>query len=212
MLAVDIETTGLNEKRHLITVISLYDDITNIGRVLRFVRLDVEEGRVRYTENYRDLVTELVVILDNAEHLCGFNAISFDIPFIACQFKIPYKTTTNWKNKTFDILNIARRHFNRTFSLGLLFKMNPVSSGGKTGTGLHAIEMAEKGQWEQLEAYCLADSCLIHEISSLKIIKCPEGGNWRRKNGGRIHDPLRVAQIDTSKFPELSFLVGPARI
>ena len=212
MLAFDIETTGLNEKQHLITVISLYDDITNIRRVLRFVVLDTDEGRIRYKDNYRDLVIELTEILDKAEHLCGFNAISFDIPFIACQFKIPYKTATNWKEKTFDILQIARCNFNRTFSLDLLFKMNPVSSGGKTSTGIQAIEMAKNGQWEKLEAYCLADSRLVHEISSLKIIKCPEGGNWRRKNGGRIHDPSRVAQIDTSKFPELSFLIGPGRI
>jgi hypothetical protein len=208
MLAIDIESLGLNKKRDLITVISIYDDLSHIKRVLRFVEIDVEDGRVRYKNNFRDLVTELMGILDKADHLCGFNAISFDIPFIACQFKIPYKTVTNWKNKTFDILNTARCHFERTFSLDLLFKVNPVSSGGKTGTGLQAVEMAKNGQWEELEAYCMEDSRLIHEISSLKIIKCPEGGKWRRKNGGRTNDPSRVAQIDTSKFPKLSFSIG----
>ena len=212
MLAIDIESLGLKKERDLITVISLYDDLTNIGRVLRFVEIDVEDGRVRYKNDFRDMVEDLILMLDKADYLCGFNAISFDIPFIECQFHIPYKTVTNWKNKTFDILNIARCHFKRTFSLDLLFKMNPVSSGGKTGTGLQAIEMAKNGQWEKLEAYCLKDTRLIHEISSLKIIKCPEGGHWRLKNGGRTHDPSRVAQIDTSKFPELSFSIGNGRV
>jgi len=205
MLAFDIETLGLNEKRDLITVISVYDPSTNLERVLRFVDITVEEGCVRYKTNYRHLVEELVEILDNADQLCGFNAVSFDIPFMACQFKIPVKTVNEWKEKTFDILKIARWQFSRTFSLNLLFSMNNVSSGGKTGDGLHAIEMAEKGQWDELEAYCLEDSRLIHEISSLKTIYCPEGGNWRRRNSGRTHDPLRVAQINTSLFPKLSF-------
>jgi hypothetical protein len=206
MLAFDIETLGLNEHRHFITVVSLYSK--DIERVLRFVEYDTNEGCVRYKKDYRDLVAELVDVLDKADHLCGFNAISFDIPFIACQFKIPYNTVTKWKSKTFDILQTARCHFNRTFSLNLLWTMNKVESDGKTSTGLEAIKMAETSRWEELEAYCLEDSRLIHAISSLKIIKCPEGGNWRRKNGGRSYDPERVAQIDTSKFPVLSFSFG----
>jgi len=205
MLAFDIETLGLNEHRHLITVISLYDPSTNTERVLRFVEYNTEEGCLRYKKGYRDLVVDLVNMLDKADHLCGFNAISFDIPFIACQFKIPYNTVTKWKSKTFDILETARCHFNRTFSLNLLWTINQVESGGKTGTGLEAIKMAETSRWEELEAYCLEDARLIQAISSLKTIKCPGGGNWRRKNGGRTYDPSRVAQIDTSKFPALSF-------
>jgi hypothetical protein len=207
MLALDIETLGLNEKRDLITVISLYDPSKNIERVLRFVEITIEEGYVRYKKDYRRTVGELVEILDKADHLCGFNAVSFDIPFVACQFKIPAKTVSMWKDKTFDILQTARCNFNRTFSLNLLVAMN-TSSGGKTSDGLQAIKMAEDGQWEELEAYCLQDSVLIHEISSMKTINCPEGGNWRLRNGGRTHDPSRVAQIDTSQFPTLSFSFG----
>jgi len=210
MLALDIETLGLNEKRDLITVVSVYDPSKNIERVLRFVDITIEEGCVRYKDDYRHLVEELVNILDKADHLCGFNAVSFDIPFMACQFKIPAKTVSKWKDKTFDILQTARCNFNRTFSLNLLVAMNK-SSGGKTSDGLQAIKMAEDGQWEELEAYCLQDSVLIHEISSLTTIYCPEGGNWRRRNGGRTHDPSRVAQIDTSQFPTLSFSFGVKR-
>ena len=208
MLSFDIETLGLNEKRDLITVISLYDPSKNIERVLRFVDITVEEGCVRYKPDYRHMVEELVEILDKADHLCGFNAVSFDIPFIACQFKIPAKTANEWKEKTFDILKISRCHFNRTFSLNLLFSMNNVSSCGKTSDGLHAIKMAETGQWKKLEDYCLEDSRIIHEISSLKTIYCPEGGNWRRRNSGQTHDPSHVAQINTSLFPKLSFSFG----
>ena len=208
MLAFDIETLGLNEKRDLITVISLYDPSRNIERVLRFVNKTAEDGCVRYKKDYRHIVGELVEILDEADHLCGFNAVSFDIPFMACQFKIPATTVNKWKDKTFDIFQTARYNFNRTFSLNLLVSMNNVSSGSKTSDGLQAIKMAEDGQWEELEAYCLQDSVLIHEISSMKTINCPEGGNWRLRNGGRTHDPSRVAQIDTSQFPKLSFSFG----
>ena len=86
--------------------------------------------------------------------------------------------------------------------------MNSVSSGGKTSNGLQAIEMAEKGQWEELEAYCLEDSRPIHEISSLETINCPGDGDWRRRNSERTHNPSRVAQINTSQFPKLSFSFG----
>ena len=212
MLAFDIETLGLNEHRHLITVISLYDPSTNTERVLRFVEYNTEEGCLRYKKGYRDLVVDLVNMLDKADHLCGFNAISFDIPFISYQFQIPSKTVTRWQEKTFDILQIARCHFKRTFSLTLLRTLNEVQSTGKTGNGLAAVELAEASKWVELEAYCLEDSRLIHQISSLAIINCPEGGNWRRKHAGRTHDRARLAQIDTSKFPDLSFSFGTASI
>jgi hypothetical protein len=212
MLAFDCETLGLNEHRNLITVIALFDPSTNTNRVLRFVEYNFEEGRVRYKKDYRDLVTELVDVLDKAEWLCGFNAIAFDIPFIACQFKIPSKTVRLWQDKTFDILRTARCHFKRTFSLNLLWTMNKVEGGGKTGTGLEAITLAETSQWKKLEEYCLQDTLLIHKISTLNTIFCPEGGNWRRANSGRTYNPSAVAQIDTSKFPELSFSIAAASI
>jgi hypothetical protein len=50
---------------------------------------------------------------------------------------------------------------------------------------------------------------LTYEVSRLKTIYCCEGYAWRKKHGDRTHDPTRVLQIHTDKFPALSFSFGP---
>jgi hypothetical protein len=209
MLAFDIETLGVNKRKDLITVISLYDPSTSppIARVLRFVDLN-EACDVVYCDDYLETVADLVKYLNDAEHLCAFNGVSFDIPFIQLQFNIPNATVQKWVLKTYDILETCRRGFGRTFNLNAALALNGVGSG-KTGSGLEAVHQAQQGRWDELCQYCLDDSRLTHELSSLPIVLCPEGYKWRKSHGDRTHDPANVFMISTEMFPALSFSYGP---
>jgi hypothetical protein len=207
MLAFDIETLGINKHMDKITVISLYDPEANIARVLRFIDLN-EDGDVVYCDKYLDTVKELVGYLDNAKHLCAFNGISFDIPFIQIQFKISNEKVQSWVLKTYDILETCRRGFGRTFKLDTVLALNGVGDG-KTGSGLKAVEQAKAGDFDELCKYCLDDSRLTHELSSLPVIQCPEGYKWRQTHQQRSHDPSRVLKINSTLFPKLSFSYGP---
>jgi hypothetical protein len=208
MLAFDIETLGFKKKRDLITVIALYQPSYSV--VLRFVELD-PDGEIRYTGNCKEKVGVLIAALDSANSLCAFNGMAFDIPFIATQFKIPHSKVQEWMSKTFDVLHICRRDYNRTFSLNLILEMN-IPGASKTGTGDHATQLARLGGFIELEEYCLEDSKLIHELSTMQSIKIPECRDWRTNNGGEAYDPTNVLKMDASAFPLIvtSYGVDPS--
>jgi RNase_H superfamily len=207
-LSWDIETLGIDKKNDLITVISLYDPEANIERVLRFVDLNYD-GNVVYCDDYKTTVATFIEYLDNAESLCGFNTMSFDLPFVQIQFNIPNETVQRWVLKTYDILEICRRGFGRTINLNSCLALNGVGDGGKTGTGLEAVRQALSGEWEKLEQYCADDARLTYELSTLPVIYCPENYQWRKSHNDRTHDASRVLMIHTDKFPALSFKFGP---
>jgi DNA polymerase elongation subunit (family B) len=207
MLAFDIETLGVNKHKDLITVCSLYDQEAGISKVLRFVDLN-EDGEVCYIDEYRDVVDELIKYMNEADTLCAFNSLNFDIPFLQIQFDIPNDIVQGWVLKTFDILEVCRRGFNRTFNLNLCLALNNVGDG-KIGDGMKAVRDAEKGLWSDLETYCLSDSMLTYELSTLDTINCPEGYQWRKNHQDKSHDPQKVFKIDRSKFPKLSFRFEP---
>jgi DNA polymerase elongation subunit (family B) len=205
-LAFDIETLGVNKHKDLITVIAVYDPVSNISEVMRFVDLN-EDGDVVYCDNYLQTVTKLVEYLDNAEYLCSFNGTSFDLPFIQIQFNIPNEKVGKWVLKNYDILEICRRGFKRTFNLNSCLALNNVGDG-KTGSGMEAVLQARRGDWGDLESYCHADARLTYELSMLEKIYCCEGYAYRKSHNDRTHDPSNVLTIDTSQFPELGFSYG----
>jgi hypothetical protein len=207
MLAFDIETMGVDKHQSKITVISLYDPAENISRVMRFVELN-EYCDVVYCDDFQKKVDELVDVLNKAEFLCAFNGTSFDIPFIQIQFKIPNEIVQGWVLKCFDVLETCRRGFNRTFNLNLLLDLNKIGTG-KTGSGMEAVHQAERGDWKALESYCMDDSRLTWEVSSLPVIHCPESYMWRKNNQNRSHNPAKVFKIDRRCFPGISFYHGP---
>ena len=207
MLAWDIETTGIKKDTDLITVISLYDPKAGISKVLRFVDLN-EYGDVCYHDEFQERVDEFVKYLDEAETLTAFNGSSFDIPFVQLQFNIQNETIQRWVLKSFDVLDICRKAFNRTFSLNLALQLN-IEGFQKSGSGLDAVIQAREGRFEELEAYCLDDSILTHKLSSLDTILCPEGYQYRKNHGDRSHDPKHVLKINRTNYPHLSFSFGP---
>jgi uncharacterized protein YprB with RNaseH-like and TPR domain len=132
MLAWDIETTGLNKHKDLVTVISFYDPEANIDCVLRFVDLNFDCELV-YADDYLEKVAKMVDLLDNAKYLCAYNSTSFDSPFIQIQFKLDNAKVQSWIEKTFDILEITRRGFGRTFNLNSCLALNNFDVG-KSGS------------------------------------------------------------------------------
>ena len=175
--------------------------------MLRFVDLN-EQCEVVYADNYLDTVAELVEYLNNAEMLISFNGTAFDIPFLQIQFKIPNEVAAQWVMKNFDILEICRKGFGRTFNLNSCLALNKVGSG-KTGSGLEAVHQAQRGEWKELEQYCHDDTRLTYELSMLPTILCCENYQWRKTHGQQTHDPLRVLKISTENFPDLTFSYGP---
>lgn len=127
------------------------------------------------------------------------------------QFKIPNATVQAWVLKTFDVLEITRRGFGRTFNLNQLLQLNGWTQL-KTGSGLEAVHQAQRGDWDALESYCISDSRLTWEISNRDIIFCPEGYQWRKAHSGRSHSPDRVFKIDRTNFPAVSFSFGPLEL
>jgi hypothetical protein len=207
MLAWDIETTGIKKETDLITVISLYDPEKDIAKVLRFVDLN-EEGDICYIDELQERIDDFVTIMNEAETLTAFNSASFDLPFCQLQFKLPNDIVQGWVMKSFDVLDICRKAFQRTFSLNLALELN-IAGFQKSGSGMEAVYQAREGRWDELEAYCLDDSRLTHKLSSLDTIFCPEGYQWRKHHGDRSHDPSKILKIHRSDYPRLSFSFGP---
>ena len=208
MLTFDIETTGFNKVTEFITVVSFFDP-DGVQDVIRFVELDSNKKLV-YRSNKLELVAQLVQYLSEADFLCAFNGTNFDIPFIQLQFDIPTDVVQEWVLKTWDVLEACRRGFKRTFSLNLLLQLNIPGEGGKTGDGMLAVKQAQQGKWKELEDYCMSDSILTHQVSTLPIIKCPEAFQWRKAHGDKTHDPANVFKIYTNAFPRITFGSGPA--
>jgi hypothetical protein len=207
MLAWDIETTGIKKETDLITVISLFDPDAGISKVLRFVDLN-EEGNICYIDELQERIDEFVDTMNQSETLTAFNSGSFDLPFVQLQFKLPNEIVQGWVMKSFDVLDICRKAFNRTFSLNLALEMN-IAGFQKSGNGMEAVWQARRGDWKELEAYCLDDSILTHKLSSLDTILCPEGYQYRKNHADRSHDPARVLKIHRKNFPHITFSFGP---
>ena len=94
MLAWDIETTGFDKTKELITVVS-FDEPDGVQDVIRFVELNAEKKLV-YKSNHKENVAKLVKYLNEADFLCAFNGTNFDIPFVQLQFEIPNDVVQRW--------------------------------------------------------------------------------------------------------------------
>lgn len=160
MLAFDIETTGLDAEKHSITVVALYGDVPGPGgprrvdTVLNFARDGAEPNRAT-----------LLALMNEATVLCAFNGLRFDIPFIVKRLDVPPEEASEWVRKLYDPFEESKLLTDRTLSLNKLLSRYGLKS--KTGTGLEAVHMAQRGDWEKLELYCRQDSVLTHEVANL---------------------------------------------
>ena len=157
MLAFDLETTGLDPKKHAITCACVCDPERNFERAFMF--------------HLGDDPDEFMQLLDDADRLCAFNGAQFDIPFIEHAFQVDTKRVAAWRMKLHDVYEACRLALGITFPLQDMLELNGIT--GKTGSGAEAVKLAEQGSWDELKAYCLDDAVKTYRVSSLPRILLP---------------------------------------
>jgi hypothetical protein len=156
MLAFDIETTGFN-MFDLVTCVSAYDP----DRGISFVECTPGGGKN----------AAFLRLLDEAPLLCGFNAVRFDVPYLARRWDLPAEQVTSWIKKLVDPFEACKLALGRTFSLNALLQANGVEC--KTSSGGEAVAMAAQGRWQELKDYCMADTMKTHEVVSRARVVLP---------------------------------------
>jgi hypothetical protein len=180
MLMFDIETTGLDPAKDLVTIVCTQDLKTG-------ERVAYEFARVRATEpeNEQLLQKDLVNAFDSASSLCAFNGIRFDIPFLYTALNLKQQTCAGWLLKTSDILEAARLGIfgaPHTFGLNLLCQHNQVPV--KSGNGLQAIRFAHEHRWDELLEYCADDVRILCDLYKKRLLNNP-----------RFHDAIDLHKI-----------------
>jgi DNA polymerase elongation subunit (family B) len=163
MLSFDIETMGLDKRKDCITVASVYDPDKNIKKNFNFM-----------TGNVDETIIEFLGHLDDAESICAFNGVRFDLPFIIHQFQVPVERYTKWFIKMFDYFEVCKVAFSSSCSLNKLLEAN--GEEVKTSSGMQAVVWAKEKEWELLEDYCMMDTILTHTISTRKLVTLPLTG------------------------------------
>jgi DNA polymerase III epsilon subunit-like protein len=164
-LCFDIETTGLDATRDEVTMICSEDIATGERKSYNFGVLSRQDVPAEA------LVAQVVADFDEADALCAFNGIRFDLPFMQQALKIGNDTITQWVLKTVDPLEYLRLSGHRTSSLDKICTHNNIPS--KSSTGLRAIEMASDGQWDELEQYCQQDVSILCVLVKMRTFKHP---------------------------------------
>lgn len=163
MLVLDIETTGLDPEKHEVTVVCTEDFNTGQKKTYNFARLEMDDDIGRNA-----LLRMLILDFDEAQYLCAFNGIRFDLPFLKRALDIPSEIVTAWVLKTVDLLEYCRLSGLPWCSLDEICKANGLAT--KTSSGLHAIQMAIDCNWTDLESYCAHDVfmlCSLYRHASL---------------------------------------------
>ena len=159
MLAFDIETEGFDALKHRITVACVYDPDAEIKKSFNFI-----VGGEKSTEDF-------LKCLDDADSICAFNGARFDIPFIVKRFSVPKERYEKWYAKLFDYFEVCKVVFNSSCSLNNLLAAN--GQEVKSSTGAQAVEWAKEEKWDELVDYCMADTILTHQISSMPSVRIP---------------------------------------
>ncbi len=169
MLAVDIETTGLDPRVDDVTCACAYDPGDGVARAFVFGR-DGAAAR-----------EEFLGLLDSAPRLCAFNGARFDLPFLARRWGLGADRVGAWVRKLVDPFEASKLALGRTFSLDRLLAANGLA--GKTGSGLHAVRLAREGRWEELAEYCMHDTRMTHAAAAMPALRLPEAGARARLKG-----------------------------
>lgn len=145
-VSLDIETTGLSSDKDDITVACLW--------------APQEQKSFFFTRPAYDRKSQiqgLIQALDNASSIIAFYGRKFDITFIFQKFEIEETKYKAWLEKLVDPFEEFKKHGggNCTCKLNDWAEENGLR---KIDNGVHAISMAEKGQWDELEKYCMHDA------------------------------------------------------
>ena len=162
MLAFDIETEGLDPLKHAVTCACVFNG-QGVAETFLFKQEDAEEDRAQQAR--------FIARLDAAPRLCAFNGVRFDIPFLVKAWQLPPEKAEAWVRKTVDVFEACKLGLGRTFGLDRLLSVNGLES--KTGTGLHAVQLAKAKAWDELGAYCMQDTRLTYLVTCQHQIAVP---------------------------------------
>ena len=162
MLAFDIETEGLDPSRHAVTCACVYNG-QGVAETFLFKREDPLEDELAKER--------FLARLDGAPRLCAFNGVRFDIPFLAKAWGLPPARAGLWVRKTVDVFETCKLGLGKTFGLDRLLAANGLES--KTGTGLHAVQLAREREWDKLGAYCMQDTRLTYLVTCQHQVALP---------------------------------------
>ena len=180
MLAFDLETTGVDPGQALVTCAAVSDPEAGLERIFFFARLDNGE-----LVPMLDAAEEFMQMLDAADRLCAFNGASFDLPFIQHGLGAAPERVLRWRLKLHDVYEACRLALDVTFPLRALLELNGLP--GKTGSGADAIQLARDGDWARLGGYCLNDTRVTHQVSSLGRVLLPNTRNLAMDTHGNFH-------------------------
>jgi DNA polymerase III epsilon subunit-like protein len=153
LLCFDIETTGLDAARDEVTMICTQDVRMGARKSYNFGVLSHKD------ESSAALLSQVIDDFEQADGLCAFNGIRFDLPFMQQAFNIHEDIITRWVLKTIDPLEFLRLSGHRTSSLDKICTHNDIPS--KSSSGKQAVEMARDGRWEELQKYCEQDVTIL---------------------------------------------------
>lgn len=104
-----------------------------------------------------DELDDLGEMLKRSRILIGFSSKTFDVPVLEKYFNFKLSAIPH-----FDILEEVEASFGRKIGLGHLGEANLGIK--KTGHGMEAIGMYERGEMERLKEYCLQDVKITKEL------------------------------------------------
>jgi DNA polymerase III alpha subunit (gram-positive type) len=165
VLCFDIETTGLDAARDEVTMICTQDVRTGARKSYNFGVLSHND------ESCAALLSEVIDDFEQADCLCAFNGVRFDLPFMQQALHIHEDIITRWVLKTLDPLEFLRLSGHRTSSLDKICTHNNIPS--KSSTGKQAVEMASNGKWEEQQMYCAQDVVILCTLVQQRTFQHP---------------------------------------
>ena len=187
MLSFDIETTGISYNSSHETLACTYDgDQCNTYHLWKPVNegctctpdiLRGMDGKARalrcvacrawHAENAH----RLFHALDNAQHICGYNCIRFDIPYLQNAYSIDGARVRTWIAKCVDPFFYMSESLGMYCKLDAILRFNGMDT--KAGNGRAAVDMAFNAEWDKLEHYCAKDAKLTWELVNADALKIP---------------------------------------
>lgn len=174
MLAIDIETMGLdkNNIKCPITMVCVYDKTHNIERSYPFLQcVDPESGMVIDPIAFKEMSQDLICCLNKTDRIASYNGVLFDLPFIAAKLEVPNDILASWILKSVDVFYSVKCILNQHFKMRDILALNGLSQ--KSADGLQAIEWAKQQRTSELQTYCMQDTKLAWQLSSMTRVIIP---------------------------------------
>lgn len=220
MLSLDIETTGLSTNTSHATIACTYDE-NNVSTTYHFWKpipqncscvlpLNPSQRCPECIQYHLQNSINLFNALDQANTICGYNCVLFDIPFLVAQFHVPVSRASSWLKKCIDPFVFLTDSLGIYCKLSTLLHINGLDSKSSSGksfsyihyigilhysdvckfTGKQAVDMAFNHQWDPLEEYCAKDAKLTRDLINLPKIKIPVH---------TIHGPNQTMEIEWNR-------------